>query len=276
MGQKSNPNSFQLSLKKNNNSGSFQNKIEYASLIKDKIFISSNLVFFFEKKNCLVKDCTFFINNQKSLVTIFISFLVVKRLKKSRKTLNNLKPKLNVSVLVKKIFKVLSLFGYFSSKRLVLQNLNKLAKNYQKSFFKKEHLKFERSLLLFKKEVFFQTGVFLFCLLKNTNNNAFLFSKYIGYFFRILHRTKKIDKFLAFLAKFVQNIDTAENSSFRKITGFKIQIKGRLIKRQSRSQVRVYEKGTIPLQSISAKINYSLTHVNTTYGVFGIKVWIFE
>lgn len=275
MGQKSNPNSFQLSLKKNNNAGSFQNKIEYASLIKDKIFVSSNLIFFFEKRNCLVKDCTFLINNQKSLVTIFISFLIVKRLKKSRKTLKILKPNLSVSLLVKKIFKVLSFFGYFSSKRLVLQNLNKLAKNYQKSFFKKEHVKIEKSLALFKKEIFFQTGIFLFCLLKNTNNNAFLFSKYIGYFFRILHRTKKIDKFLLFLAKFVQNIDT-ENLSFRKITGFKIQIKGRLIKRQSRSQVRVYEKGTIPLQSVSAKINYSLTHVNTTYGIFGIKVWIFE
>jgi len=160
MGQKSNPNSFQLSLKKNNNAGSFQNKIEYASLIKDKIFISSNLVFFFEKKNCLVKDCTFFINNQKSLVTVFISFLVVKRLKKSRKTLNSLQPKLNVSVLVRKIFKVLSFFGYFSSKRLVLQNLNKLAKNYQKSFFRKEHLKIEKSLLLFRKETFFSNRGF--------------------------------------------------------------------------------------------------------------------
>ena len=196
-------------------------------------------------------------------------------MKKSRRTLNNLRPKLNVSAFVKKIFKVLSFFGYFSSKRLVLQNLNKLAKNYQKSFFKKEHIKIEKSLIVFKKEIFFQTGIFLFCLLKNTNNNAFLFSKYIGYFFQILHRSKKIDKFLFFLAKFVQNIDT-ENLSFIKITGFKIQIKGRLIKRQSRSQVRVYEKGTIPLQSISAKINYSLTHVNTTYGIFGIKVWIFE
>lgn len=275
MGQKSNPNSFQLSLKKSNNGGSFQNKIEYASLIKDKIFVSSNLIFFFEKRNCLLKDCTFLINNQKSLVTIFISFLIVKRLKKSRKKLKILKPNLSVSLLVKKIFKVLSFFGYLSSKRLVLQNLNKLAKNYQKSFFKKEHVKIEKSLALFKKEIFFQTGIFLFCLLKNTNNNAFLFSKYIGYFFRILHRTKKIDKFLLFLAKFVQNIDT-ENLSFRKITGFKIQIKGRLIKRQSRSQVRVYEKGTIPLQSVSAKINYSLTHVNTTYGIFGIKVWIFD
>ena len=275
MGQKSNPSSFQLSSKKNNNSGSFQNKIEYTSLIKEKIFVSSNFIFFFEKKNCLVKDCTFLINNQKSLVTVFVSFLIVKRLKNSRKTLNNLKPKFNVSILVKKIFKVLSFSGYFSSKRLVLQNLNKLAKNYQKSFFKKEHLKIEKLLNLFKKEIFFQTGVFLYCLLKNTNNNASLFSKYIAYFFRILHRTKKIDKFLAFLAKFVQNIDT-ENSSFEKITGFKIQIKGRLIKRQSRSQIRIYEKGTIPLQSISAKINYSLTHVNTTYGIFGIKVWIFE
>ena len=50
MGQKSNPNSFQLSLKKNNNAGSFQNNIEYASLIKDKIFVSSNLIFFLKKK----------------------------------------------------------------------------------------------------------------------------------------------------------------------------------------------------------------------------------
>jgi len=113
MGQKSNPNSFQLSLKKNNNAGSFQNNIEYASLIKDKIFVSSNLIFFFEKKNCLVKDCTFLINNQKSLVTIFISFLIVKRPKKITKNSENSKTRSQCFGSCEKNFQSSKLFWLF-------------------------------------------------------------------------------------------------------------------------------------------------------------------
>jgi len=43
-----------------------------------------------------------------------------------------------------------------------------------------------------------------------------------------------------------------------------------------RTQTRLFEKGSIPLQTISTKINYSLTHINTSYGVFSVKVWVFE
>jgi len=135
-------------------------------------------------------------------------------------------------------------------------------------------LRIRKALNIFKFEIYFEPAIFLFCLMNIIGNSSILFSKFISRFFRILHRTKKINKFLLFLTKFVNNTD---NLRFKKsqIKGLKIQIKGRF-NGVPRSKIRVFEKGSIPLQTISTKINYSLTHINTTYGVFGVKVWVFE
>jgi hypothetical protein len=56
MGQKSNPNSFQLSKKSNNIFLSAFNSLEYSNYLKDYLSISSNLINFFEKNKCIVKD----------------------------------------------------------------------------------------------------------------------------------------------------------------------------------------------------------------------------
>ena len=79
MGQKSNPNSFH-SLKKTavTFGGNHQN-IEYSTLLKEYLAVSSNLVTFFEKNNCIVKDCFFTQQNEKSFITLFINFLVLKK-----------------------------------------------------------------------------------------------------------------------------------------------------------------------------------------------------
>ena len=121
MGQKSNPNSFQLSKKSNNIFFSAFNSLEYSNYLKDYLSISSNLINFFEKNKCIVKDCHVMLNNDKSFLTIFISFVVLSDI--SKKSNNNF---LEVSFILKKFWAVLNKFGYSSSKRLIIQNLNKL------------------------------------------------------------------------------------------------------------------------------------------------------
>ena len=275
MGQKANPNSFQILPKSTNYLSSSQHSLEYSNLLKEQFSISSNLIAFFEKNNCLVKDCFFTLNNEKSFITVFINFFILKKRKrnvKKKKYVSKVKPE--VSLIVQKIFKVLTQFGYFSSKRIVFQNLNKLAFNSKKVFLSAESTRFQRELSLFKKEIYFEPSILLFCLLNSTKKNSVLMGKFIARFFRILHRTKKINKFLLFLSKFVANTD---NILFKKSTikGLKIQIKGRT-NGISRPRKHIFEKGCIPLQTISCSVNYSLTHINTSYGVFGLKIWIFD
>ena len=57
--------------------------------------------------------------------------------------------------------------------------------------------------------------------------------------------------------------------------GIKIQISGRLNGVEiSRSEI--YKEGNIPLHTLRADIDYVKRVANTTYGVIGIKVWIYR
>ena len=265
MGQKANPNSFQNLFKTNNFLSSYSNFTEYSNFLQQKSFISLNLITLFEKNNCIVKDCFIVLNNEKKFLTIFITFFVLKR---QRRTKLNVIRKTALALLIKKIFLILTNFGYISSKRLVLQNLNKIAIKFQKTNFFKEVLTIKKDLTLFQKEIYFNSGLLLFSLMNVTKNNSILMAKFIAKFFRIFYRSKKINKFLQFLSIFIENTS-------QKIKGLKVQIKGRFHS-VPRTQTKLFEKGRIPLQTISAKINYALKHINTSFGVFGIKVWLFE
>jgi hypothetical protein len=272
MAQKSNPNSFQLGSKSNSYFGSsFHNK-EYATLLKEYLTISTNLTTLFEKHGCVVKNCFFSLNNEKSFVTLFISFLILKRSSK-RKPNRKVVKKSEVSSAAYRFLRVLNSFGYTSSKRLIFQNLNQMALKYQKTFFSAEHFKIKKSLKAFNKEIYLESALLLFCLINTTKNISPLLSKFIARFFKTFHRTRKINKFLFFLSKFVENIGLVTLKN--RIKGLKIQITGRF-KGVPRTQTRIFQTGSIPLQTISFNVNYSLTHVHTSYGVFGIKVWIFE
>jgi small subunit ribosomal protein S3 len=37
-----------------------------------------------------------------------------------------------------------------------------------------------------------------------------------------------------------------------------------------------YLEGRVPLHTLRAKIDYGFAEANTTYGIIGIKVWIFK
>jgi hypothetical protein len=273
MAQKSNPNSFQKNIKGFNFSGNSLHSSEYSFLLKEYLTVSANLTAFFEKNNCIVKDCLFTLSNEKSFITLFISFLVLKHPKSVKRNNSSSDKQTKISFVAQNFFSVLSKFGYLSSKRLVLQNLNKVALKHQKTFFSNENFQIKKELSFFNKEIYYEPGILLFCLMNTTKNSSFLISKFVSRFFKVFHRTKKLNKFLSFLSKFVESSDLVGFKG--QVKGLKIQISGRF-RGDPRTQTKIFEKGRIPLQTISNNINYSLTHVHTSYGVFGIKVWIFE
>ena len=38
----------------------------------------------------------------------------------------------------------------------------------------------------------------------------------------------------------------------------------------------VVREGSIPLSTLQANVDYALVHAQTTYGIIGVKVWIFK
>jgi len=57
--------------------------------------------------------------------------------------------------------------------------------------------------------------------------------------------------------------------------GIKTQVSGRLGGAEI-ARTEQYHEGTIPLQTIRADIDYGFTEAHTTYGLIGVKVWIYK
>lgn len=66
----------------------------------------------------------------------------------------------------------------------------------------------------------------------------------------------------------------AERTMEKKARGIKIRVSGRLGGAEiARSEVVSF--GSIPLQTIRSDVGYALAEAHTTYGIIGIKVWIY-
>lgn len=57
--------------------------------------------------------------------------------------------------------------------------------------------------------------------------------------------------------------------------GIKTQVSGRLGGAEI-ARTEHYHEGTIPLQTLRADIEYGFAEAHTTYGVIGVKVWIYK
>ena len=57
--------------------------------------------------------------------------------------------------------------------------------------------------------------------------------------------------------------------------GIKVKIAGRLNGAEiARSEW--YQEGRVPLHTLKANIDYGVSEAKTTYGIIGVKVWIFQ
>jgi len=57
--------------------------------------------------------------------------------------------------------------------------------------------------------------------------------------------------------------------------GVKIRVSGRLNGAEI-ARTEWYHEGRVPLHTLRADIDYGLVEANTTYGVIGVKVWLFK
>jgi len=59
------------------------------------------------------------------------------------------------------------------------------------------------------------------------------------------------------------------------VQGVKIKIAGRLGGAEM-SRMEQYKDGRVPLHTLRANIDYGFAESNTTFGVIGVKVWVFN
>jgi small subunit ribosomal protein S3 len=59
------------------------------------------------------------------------------------------------------------------------------------------------------------------------------------------------------------------------VQGIKIKLSGRLGGAEM-ARTEMYKEGRIPLHTLRADIDYAVSEANTTYGIIGIKVWVFK
>lgn len=98
---------------------------------------------------------------------------------------------------------------------------------------------------------------------KNPNEDAQLVAESIA---------SSIEKRVAFKRAMNQAIMKAEKSG---VEGIKVAVSGRLNGAEI-ARTEWSMSGRVPLHTLRADIDYATAEANTTYGVLGIKVWIFH
>jgi small subunit ribosomal protein S3 len=82
----------------------------------------------------------------------------------------------------------------------------------------------------------------------------------------------QLEKRIPFKRAIKQVIDKAKTSG---VKGIKVQVSGRLNGAEiARSEKLTY--GTVPLSTFKSDIDYKYTTALTTYGIIGIKVWVYK
>ena len=77
-------------------------------------------------------------------------------------------------------------------------------------------------------------------------------------------------------SSFRRTLKMAVNSAMKAgVPGIKIRIAGRLGGAEM-SRVETQKAGRIPLHTLRADIDYGFAEAKTTYGIIGVKVWIFK
>lgn len=82
----------------------------------------------------------------------------------------------------------------------------------------------------------------------------------------------QLEKRVAFRKAMRQTSQRLQKSG---VKGFKIQVSGRLNGAEI-ARAEWAREGRVPLQTIRANISYATHEALTTYGILGIKVWIFD
>lgn len=173
--------------------------------------------------------------------------------------------KMHVESFFAQVFAVLN--SFLGTHLNIVANFCCVNKNVQfyKSTQRKTFIFFQK----FKNTPFFKEGIeLLFNVVYNTNS-ANLLAKFIAF------QLKKVKRHKFLLSFLKQTLSVLLASSLAKIKGVKIIVKGRL-NGVPRAKHKIIVIGDVPVQTISAKLDYSQITTHNSNGSYGIKVWIVE
>lgn len=83
----------------------------------------------------------------------------------------------------------------------------------------------------------------------------------------------RIEKRMPFRRVLKQSLSMAAN--YKEIKGIRVQVSGRL-NGATIARTEWLQKGQMPRGTLRANIDYALTEAHCTYGVIGIKVWLYK
>ena len=266
MGQKSNTTTlrknFLTKMLNNNNRFFLQNFVfiqHLQQLLKQKnIFLLENNIEISANKIYIL--LTVFILSRKS------SFLKKKKLKRDSETLSI--KKLNIfNFLLKNKLKYFKVNLLIISIKILNKEINKkLLLYFYKRTKKYINILFQKRLYLF---IDFLKLFTHFYLLK-INLKSFLIV--LSEIFCRLHK-KSHYKYVEFLNILLILITRKHKN--QQIRGFKITLEGRLRGKMMASKILII-KGLVPAQTLQNKIDFEKIDFLTTYGVYGIKAWIYK
>ena len=256
------------------------NQYNYINILNNNINIKNDL-----KKVYLIKCLKQYTNFYKNNNIIDKNNKII-RLKKNlwkKNTLNKKKTniffKKNIKILLPDIKKFLSLitnskinlifinslsfckFYYFSQKKK-----KKTDTNERFNLWPLERYLFNRykySAIYIKDFIHLS---FITVLIKNPQ----VLVNFIGHQFKHLPKNRKQLKLLSFITQTIKIVCELR----REIIGFKLQIKGRL-NRRNRTKTYNFKKGIMPIQTINTRVEYGYSEGFTRTGLIGIKFWIF-
>lgn len=261
MGQKINPRLFRLGFKNNKWDSSYleKNCEESTLLISNDLKIRNFIFRVLELQKLLLHSCKI----RYTLETVTVSINYCKLLSVGGASKESLKQE---EVLKNLILKGLYLFMSKSINRSIiyirLKDLDKEVKNKQCIKLSAMRTYFRR----FAKDPLFDELLNIVLITILFTNSASLLVGFLVIKFRNIKTQNKILFYLKLLLlKFIK-------TKFSKIKGLKLIISGRFNKAQ-RSRKKTLLMGSVPLQTIKAKIDYSQSTVFTSVGTFGIKLW---
>ncbi len=82
----------------------------------------------------------------------------------------------------------------------------------------------------------------------------------------------QLERRIAFRRAMKKTIQNAQRAGAK---GIKIAVAGRLGGAEM-ARTEWYREGRVPLHTLRAKIDYGFAEAHTTYGIIGVKVWIFK
>lgn len=168
--------------------------------------------------------------------------------------------------------------NFFNPQTQVLLGVNIINKQENSDLKTEFNIKLKRfkGALFSRRSNLYYDCIKLCSLFATKKITAEVFCNTLGTIFKFLQK-KSHGKFLAFVKIIINTLITPSNFSdtniYTKISGIKMRMNGKL-KGKLRASSFSCSAGKISQQTIKTNADYSLTHIKTVYGCFGLKIWV--